>query len=127
MYAGAQVGRLQGDWIASSGTSADAEIMTSLRALRNRARALERDNDYAKNAVRLVKNNVVGRGVGFQSQVMMRRGGRLDDTTNDAIERAWRRWCRKQTCTTSGKLSFAQLQRLVVARCRRAARFSFAW
>jgi hypothetical protein len=43
-----------------------------------------------------VKNNVVGRGIGFQSQVMMRRGGRLDDVTNDAIERAWRRWCRKQ-------------------------------
>jgi lambda family phage portal protein len=113
LYAGAEMGRLNGSWVASS-TSADAEIVTSLRTLRDRSRQLERDNDYAKNAVRLLKNNIAGRGVGFQSQVMMRRGGRLDDATNSKIERAWRRWCRKDTCSTSGKLSFAALQRLIV-------------
>jgi lambda family phage portal protein len=113
LYAGAEMGRLNGSWIASS-TSADAEIVTSLRTLRDRSRQLERDNDYAKNAVRLLKNNIVGRGIGFQSQVMMRRGGRLDDATNSKVERAWRRWCRKNTCSTSGKLSFEALQRLIV-------------
>lgn len=113
-YAGAAFGRLQSDWTAGS-TSADSEILVSLRELRNRSRQLERDNDYAKNAVRLIRNNVVGRGIGMQSQVMMRRGGRLDDVTNDAIETAWRRWCAAKTCSTNGKLSFEAIQRLAVS------------
>jgi lambda family phage portal protein len=86
-----------------------------LRLLRNRSRQLVRDNDYAKNAVRIIKNNVVGKGISFQGQVMMRRGGRLDEKTNDTIEKAWKRWCRKGSCSTSGKLSFAQIQRMVMS------------
>jgi len=58
-YAGAQMNRLTSDWI-SQGTSADSEVKNSLRILRNRARALVRDSDFAKSALRAVKNNVVG-------------------------------------------------------------------
>ena len=49
-YAGAQGGRLTNDWV-SQGTSADSEIRNSLRILRNRARALVRDSDFAKAAL----------------------------------------------------------------------------
>jgi len=112
-YAGAIVNRLTTDWIAQS-TSYDAELRTSLRTLRNRTRELIRDNDYAKNAVRVIKNNVVGTGIGFQAQVPMQRGGKLNDTVNAQIEQAWARWCRKQTCHTGGTLSFADIERLVL-------------
>lgn len=114
MYAGAQFNRLNTDWISSS-TSHDAELRTSLRVLRNRTRQLVRDNDYAKNAVRIIRNNVVGTGVGMQAQVMMRRGKRLDDIANDAIEEAWNAWCRPDSCHTAGLSSFAEMQRMVIA------------
>ena len=50
MYAGAKVNRLQSDWSALN-TSADSEIVTSLRPLRARSRQLVRDNEFAKNAI----------------------------------------------------------------------------
>src|SRR5437870_147414 len=68
-YAGAQIGRTVSDWIANS-TSADAELFTSLRTLRNRARQMVRDNEYAKHVIeRVIPNNVIGTGVRFEAQV----------------------------------------------------------
>jgi capsid protein len=76
MYAAAQNNRLTSDWI-SQATSADSEVRGSIRMLRNRARQLVRDSDFAKSALRAVKNNVVGTGIKVQAQVRMQRGGRL--------------------------------------------------
>ena len=47
-YAGADLNRLTSDWV-SQGTSADSEVKNSLRILRNRARSLVRDSDFAKS------------------------------------------------------------------------------
>jgi lambda family phage portal protein len=114
MYQGAQSNRLTADWIAAA-TSADAEIKGSLKRLRNRSRQLVRDNDYARQAVRAVKNNVIGTGVRLQAQVRMQRGaGRLDQQVNDAIERAWALWGRKDSCDTAGRLCFSDIERLAV-------------
>jgi lambda family phage portal protein len=83
--------------------------------LRNRARQLVRDNDYAKRAKALVVNNVVGTGIRLQMQVRMQRGGgRLDKVVNDAIETAWIKWCRKATCDVAGRLSMHQIERMAV-------------
>jgi lambda family phage portal protein len=115
MFGGAAIGRLTADWV-SSGTSQDAEVRSSMRLLRNRARQLCRDNDYARQAVRVLVNNVVGTGVQFQSQVRMQRGGgRLDSAMNDVIEGRWRDWCRKDSADISGLLCFAEIERLAVA------------
>lgn len=112
-YAGASMGRLTADWMATN-TSADSELRVSLRTLRFRSRQLIRDNDYAKSAIRNIRNNVIGQGIGFQGQVMMRRGNRLDQKTNDAIEKAWAKWCRKTSCHVAGTLSFKDIQRMVI-------------
>jgi lambda family phage portal protein len=113
-YEGARVGRLSADWVTSS-TSADAEINGSLVRLRDRARQLVRDNDYARAALRAVVNNVVGTGIRMQAQVPMQRGrGRLDQGTNDRIETAWARWGQKAVCHTGGTLSWPDIERLVV-------------
>ena len=53
-YAGANGGRLFGDFIASS-FSADSELKTSLPILRNRSRDLARNNEYAKRYLNLIK------------------------------------------------------------------------
>jgi lambda family phage portal protein len=113
-YAGAQFGRTVADWIAQS-TSADSELYTSLRTLRNRSRQLVRDNEYAGNAIdRIIPNNVVGQGIGFQAQVMMQRGNRLNEKINDAIELQWKRWTRAETCHTGGKLAFQDIERIIM-------------
>ena len=114
MFQGAQINRLTSDWVTSS-ANMDSEIRGSLRLLRNRARQLVRDNDYARHAIRTIQNNVVGQGIGFQSQVRMQRGqGRLDMTTNDLIENEWRKWCRKDSCDVGGRLAFPDIERCVV-------------
>lgn len=113
-YAGAQFGRTVADWVAQS-TSADTELYTSLRTLRNRSRQLVRDNEYAGHAVeRVIPNNVVGQGIQFQAQVMMRRGNKLDEKTNNAIESAWKRWQRSEFCHTAGRLAFQDIERMVI-------------
>ena len=77
-YEGAVINRLTHDWV-TSGTSADAEIDSSIVLLRNRTRQLIRDNPYVKQAIRIIVSNVVGRGMRMQSRVLMVRGaGRLD-------------------------------------------------
>jgi len=112
-FAGADFGRTTADWIAT-GSSADTEIVTSLRPLRNRSRQLCRDNEYAKNAKRTVMLNVVGRGIGLQAQVKKRRGNEYDTKVNDAIEKAWRHWTKRSRCHTAGRLSWARMQQLII-------------
>lgn len=113
MYAAAQSGRLFGDWVAG-GTSADSEIKSSLPRVRNRSRQLLRDNDYAKNAVRVIANNVVGQGVNFQAQVKMQRGSKLDTKINDQIEREFSKWKKKQNCHAAGMLHFQDIERQLI-------------
>ena len=113
LYEGAKFSRLTADWLAS-GNSADAEVRGSLATLRNRARQLIRDSDYARQAIRAIRNNVIGTGVKMQAQVMKQRGGRLDDAANDRIEDRWAAWGLAETCHTAGRLSFQDIERLAV-------------
>ena len=114
MFGGAQTSRLTSDWVTSV-TSADQEIKGSLKRLRSRSRQLVRDNDYAKSAVRVVRNSVVGTGVRLQAQVMRQRGGKLDIRINEQIEKAWSTWGRKDSCNTAGQLCFADIEKLAVS------------
>lgn len=110
-YAGAATSRLTSDWV-SQGTSADSEVKNSLRILRNRARSLVRDSDFAKSALRAVKNNVIGQGIKHQAQVRMVRGGRLDERLNSQIEHEWKKWGKARNCHAGGTLNWSDIQRL---------------
>lgn len=112
-YMGARVSRLTSDWV-TSGTSADSEVKSSFKALRNRARQLCRDNDYSRQALRAIQNNVIGHGIRHQGQVRMQRGGRLDETMNAQIHQAWHQWMNKYRCDVSGILGFHDIERLAV-------------
>lgn len=112
-YQGAAYNRLLADWITST-NSLDADLRKDLKRLRERSRDLVKNNDYARNAQRVITNNTVGQGITMQAAVKMRRGGRMDDTTNGAIEAAWAKWKRKQICHTGGVLSFIDIERQVM-------------
>lgn len=114
IYAGAKLNRLTADWNALN-TSADSEILTSVRALRARARQMVRDDGHAKNSVRIVQNNVVGNGIGMQAQVSSARG-KLQEKINTQIETAWAKWIKADTCHVAGKLGMTEILRLVMAQ-----------
>lgn len=107
LYAGARGGRLT---FNAANSSSNAELYTSLRSLRNRSRALCRDNVYARRARQILIDNVIGKGMGMQAQVTNRRG-RLMNEVNDPIEEAWCEWSDADTCHTGGTLNFADLER----------------
>lgn len=113
-YQAARSSRLTSGW-ATSTTSADSELVSSLTNLRNRARALVRDSAYAKRAKVIVQNNVVGAGIGMQAQVMSSRDTlRLD--VNDAIEMAWKEWSYGDYCHTGGTLHFCDFERALMGQ-----------
>ena len=114
MYKGAEFTRLNADW-AAFGTSQDAEVRGSLRTLRNRSRSLCRDNDYAKNAVRQVRINVIGKGVALKPKFKQLRGDKLNEAANAQASKLWRRWTRATNCHTAGELSFQDIERLVMS------------
>lgn len=109
----AALNRYVNDWLTSS-HSIDNDIRKGLKKVRERSRDLARNNDHARNAVRVICNNVVGTGIQMQATVKMRRGGRLDKATNDAIEAAWAKWKKASRCHTAGMLSFAEMERAIV-------------
>ncbi len=111
-YGGASNDRLNNYWNALN-TSADSEIITSLRPLRSCARQLVRDNEYAKNAVRIIQNNVIGGGIGMQAQVST-AGGKLMDSINTRIEESWEEWCDRSSCHVAGLLNFSDLERTIM-------------
>lgn len=109
MYHNARATRATAGWNAAQ-TSADAELDSSLTALRNRSRALVRDAAYAKRAKVIVVNNVIGAGMGMQAQVRNNRK-RLLTKINAGIEAAWEEWSQADHCHTGGKLHFCDLER----------------
>lgn len=113
-YASGRNTRLTSDWQATN-SSADAELVSSLRVLRGRSRQLVRDSSFAKRARVIVVNNVIGTGIGLQAQVMTTRG-ELNQRVNDDIETAWEEWCEASNCHTGGRLAFKHLERAAMAQ-----------
>jgi len=117
-YAAAQSDRLTADWMATKAT-VDQEIQNAIGPLRDRARQLERDNDYVRAALRTFEDNVIGEGIGFQAQTKMLRGGALNQDLNDKIEELWCEWTNKINCDVKGESHFEDIERLVVRSLKR--------
>jgi lambda family phage portal protein len=113
-YAAAQGGRLVSGW-GPSVTSADTEISSSLRYMRQRSRALTRDAAFGKRGKVLVVNNVVGTGIGMQAQVKNTRG-ELIDRQNKDVEETWDEWTEAENCHTGGRLHFSAMEQLLMGQ-----------
>jgi len=117
-YQGANTGRLFDDF-KSSERSADSELYPAIRRLRSRARELARNNEYAKRYLMLLRNNVIG-DRGFTLQVKaLTTDGKLDVSGNQAVEDRWRIWGRSGNCTVDGRMSWIEVQKLVIESCAR--------
>ena len=112
-YHAANTGRLFADFMASS-RSPDSELKGDLVLMRNRARALARDDVYVKRYLTLLKTNVVGEK-GMTLQVKARNtDNSLDVIGNQIIEDAWAMFGIKGNCTSDGRLSWIDLQKYVM-------------
>jgi len=112
-YAGANKGRLFADFLANS-KSADAELSTVLRTLRDRSRELSRNDSYVRRYLALLGSNVVGqKGIRLSCKARD-ENGQLDIVGNQIIEREFAKWCKKESCTVTGKLSFIDAQKLFI-------------
>lgn len=92
-----------------SNQSAEVTDRYSRDDVKARARDLERNSDIMNSVSGAFKRNVVGRG--FQVQA------KTEETElNKAIEKAWKRWCKKQNCDVTGRQSLNQIIRMAVER-----------
>ena len=89
--------------------SAEFTDRGSRDTVRARARDLERNSDVMNAALGAFKRNVVGGGYHVQAKTG-------DTEVNDAIEKAWKNWCKKQNCDVTGTQSFNQIIRMAVER-----------
>ena len=113
-YAGASMDRYTSSWVNPT-SSADTEIKGSVKKLRSRARQLIRDQDYCRNAIRAIVENVAGTGPRLQAQIRMARGGKLNQKLNDQVERSFAKWSKANSCDVAGKLTFNEMVRTAVS------------
>jgi capsid protein len=113
LFSGAQGGRLFADW-QTSGSSADQEIEGSLSTLRNRSRALARNDSYVSRYRQMMISNVIGpTGIRVASKAR-NDNGELDLQGNREVESAFAEWCEMGSCSADGKQSFLDIQKMFV-------------
>lgn len=106
-YEGAAKGRRTKDWKAT-GASSNMEVGTALVTLRNRSRYMVRNNASARNAIRIIANNVVGTGI----LPTPKYKGANAEKINKKLKEIWASWADKVTCDHEGQLNFYGLQHL---------------
>lgn len=117
----ADTGRLFAGWTAPN-YSLDSELRKDIRIIRNRSRDMERNNDYAKKFLRLLKTNVIGsKGfVGIKPQsTVTKRNGDADEDARTKIETAWMDFCRVGNCDVTGQYTMRDIQTLGVTSTAR--------
>ncbi len=123
------VERLLSGWDSTS-SSIDHYLQSELTSLRARSRKMVRANPYGKRFVTTIKSNVVGpSGVTVQSQSMRfdqkMKKEKLDQVANDAIEKAFKDWGKKENCDYIGKLSWLSMQNMAAACAAQDGEFLF--
>lgn len=114
-FGAAKPGRLTADWNRVP-RSADQQLQMDLRFLRARAREQRINSPIAAKFTQMLRTNLVGpHGIrtAFKVEKLRQRDEEvLDDNVNDALDKAWRKWQRKEYCTVHGKYTFADVCRM---------------
>jgi lambda family phage portal protein len=101
-------------WLAM-GTSADAEIWSSLATLRARAWDVHRNDANVHGAIEMIVSQVIDKGLMIQPKVKMSRGKGLNTRVNQEIIDKFERWAtNKAWCDTSGKHTFYKAQKTIL-------------
>ena len=121
-YSASKINRLTSDWVFAP-VKWDDDIYSAIRTVRNRARDLYKNDDYARRFVNLCQMNIVG-NAGFMLQVKSKDDNGIDDVmANQWIEDAWTEWGKPENCTITGRLSFRELCMLLVLHASRDGEF----
>lgn len=92
-----------------SNQSAELTDRYSRDEVKARARDLERNSDIMNSVAGAFKRNVVGGGFSIQAKTE-------ETELNKQLEKAWKRWCKKQNCDVTGTQSLNQIIRMAVER-----------
>lgn len=112
-YTAAKTNELTAAWPTSSG-NIDQILTAQLPAIRERSRYEYRNNSYMSRYIQLAKVNVIGaKGVVLQVHCM-NSDGSIDRDACDAIEKAYKKWCRKENCDYQRRLNFVDMQKLLI-------------
>lgn len=121
-FAAAQLSRLTDSWIATR-DEIHRELRSDLDKLRDRARQLEKDNDFARRYLEMVETNIVGDvGVRLMSLVE-NRPGEPDQLARAAVESGWATWGTLGSCEVSGSMSWLELCWAIVRGTARDGEF----
>lgn len=113
-FKGAVHNRFTEDWILAGIRSADAEVKGDLRGLRKRAREKARNWWATRNFIGVLSDNLIGEnGIQLESQPFG-PDGEVDEALAQRIEDAWLRWGHRQVCTVDGRMSWHNVQELMV-------------
>jgi lambda family phage portal protein len=118
-YDGGRISRSTTDWITES-NDINRDIRTDKRKLDDRVYDLSKNNTYTRGHILDNKANIIGHE-GFTLQVLSTfdkgpNKGDYDDFANDTIEKAFKKWSRRQYCTMSKRLSWLRVQWLIVTQ-----------
>lgn len=97
------------NWRVTTNQSAELTDRYSRDEVRARARDLERNSDFMNSIAGAFKRNVVGGGYFVQAKTE-------DTDLNKEIEKAWKKWCKKQNCDVTETQSLNQMLRMAVER-----------
>lgn len=121
-YGMAKTNRLNSDWLAES-TTEDRDLRSDLRVLRDRARVLAHDDDYAKRFLGLCQTNIAGpNGFKFISEVQ-NAAGKPDKRAREMIEEEFRIFSEPENFTTCGQFSRAQFEQSACSTMPRDGEF----
>ena len=82
------------NWRATN-QSAEITDRYSRDEIKARARDLERNSDIMNSVIGAFKRNVVSGGFSIQAKTE-------EPELNKELEKAWKRWCKKQNCDVTG-------------------------
>lgn len=122
-FSAANTDRLTASWPASP-VPADWIITKHQRILVARSRQQCTENPYARQFLRMCRQNIVGGGVKFQAQALT-SSGKLDKALNDALEEAWKEWGKPTNCDVAGKRSWLKTELSAVQAAAKDGEFMF--
>ena len=106
-YEAASTGRRSKSFKNVTSKGANLEISTALVTLRNRSRHMTRNNGWAKRALTVVCDNVIGQGI--------RPAPTGDRVLVKKIKDIWHNWAETTDCDWEGKNTFYGLQELIMS------------
>ena len=112
-FEGADVNRFTQDWVTRNATY-DSLLESNLKKLRARSSSLIQNDGYAKNALQQTLVNILG-DKGFKIKVHAKnlRGG-PDKKASEAVEDAWREFCRSGDYSVTGDMTEHEFDVLMV-------------